>query len=647
MTDVIYLNYAAVVLLLIILGYIIRKRMIHGRSNRLFVLLFASCCVCTFADIVRIDLCRYVDGLYTLKVVSHFVCFLSEVMLPLLYTLYLMAVTDGWHLLTRRRIKFVLTLLLTVASVLLLVFNLFVPILYDVNPDGTIVIKKLFYILYSAAIVYMLILFNYFWTMRKFALHMNIGVIITPLIISFAILTVQVIFPQQRMMMFGMAMCFVMMILINRREEDYLNEDTQLMSYTAYENALNFGVRSGKKFCIIMINVLRYDSMFRVVSFDDLSALIKKMADTVKAELTEKRLDSTVYYGGEGRFRVMISNRSLEKCREIAERLNKKMNNDFHIDKLQLDVNCNICVVSVPDEISEADSLLMLGNDISHYKHTGKLLSAGELLEDKDFRIHMNMNRIIDNALADHRLAVYYQPIYSVKTGKFVSAEALVRLNDPVYGFVSPALFIPAAESSGAIHKIGSYVMEEVCKFISSPEFVKLGLEYIEVNLSVEQCLRSNLVDSINAQVEKYSISPTLLNLEITETSDYYSQNRMIDNINILHNEGFEFSLDDFGTGYSNMLRIASLPLHIIKLDRTFVLMEENQTLRQSRTLLENMIRMLKDMHKEIVVEGIETIEMVERFSELGCDYIQGFYFSRPLPRSEFIQFIKEHNCSL
>ena len=251
-----------------------------------------------------------------------------------------------------------------------------------------------------------------------------------------------------------------------------------------------------------------------------------------------------------------------------------------------------------------------------------------------------DVDDIIERAFANHSFHVYYQPIYSIEKKKFLSAEALLRLIDEKEGFISPEVFIPAAEKSGAIHKIGDFVMEEVCRFIASDEYKKLGLEYIEVNLSVSQCMRHGLAEHLLAIMKKYGVSSDQVNLEITETAASYDQNVMAENLSELSSAGISFSLDDYGTGYSNMYRIAALPLKIVKLDKTFV---NNQNAKMW-TILQNTVRMIKDLNMEIVVEGIETEDMVKKFSDLHCDFIQGFYFSKPVPREEFVQFIERNN---
>ena len=160
------------------------------------------------------------------------------------------------------------------------------------------------------------------------------------------------------------------------------------------------------------------------------------------------------------------------------------------------------------------------------------------------------------------------------------------------------------------------------------------------MNLSPVQCLENDLAQNIIDTLKNNKVLPEQINLEITETAADELQSTIIENIDDLHNAGLTFSLDDFGTGYSNMTRIASLPLRIIKLDRSFVALNDSPNYS---IVVENLVKMIKSLNLKIVVEGVETAETVNVFSELGCDYIQGYYYSRPLPRNEFVNFIRSH----
>ena len=324
-----------------------------------------------------------------------------------------------------------------------------------------------------------------------------------------------------------------------------------------------------------------------------------------------------------------------------ASLINDALHQTVKIDKFDLNLIPYVCLAKCPEDIDNFQSLISFGTDF-HEKlpYNGEVIHADGSTVKRMVSLLTGMDSIIERALANHGFHVYYQPIYSIEKKRFVSAEALLRLIDEKEGFISPEIFIPAAEKSGAIHKIGDYVLTEVFQFIASSEYKKLGLEYIEINLSVSQCMHHGLADSILESMSRYGVSSNQVNLEITESAASYDQSVMSENLEQLSSAGLTFSLDDYGTGYSNMYRIAALPLKIVKLDKTFV----NNQNSKMWTILQNTVRMIKDLNMEIVVEGIETEEMVKKFSDLKCDFIQGYFFSKPIPQREFVEFIDRWN---
>ncbi|MCR5558367.1 MAG: EAL domain-containing protein [Butyrivibrio sp.] len=252
------------------------------------------------------------------------------------------------------------------------------------------------------------------------------------------------------------------------------------------------------------------------------------------------------------------------------------------------------------------------------------------------------IDNIVKHALEDGLLEVFYQPIYEPKTGKFSSCEALLRLKDPQLGFISPAIFMPIAERNGTILAIDRYVLASVCEMLATTEARMLGLEYVEVNLSVVDCIQANLSENILNTLRKYQVKPEEINFEITETYEQGITSVMNENIEKLSDLGITFSMDDFGTGYSNLARIATLPVKLFKLDKSIIQAAFDSEL--SYMVMLNLIRIIKSLKKEIVAEGVETGEQARQIIKLGCDHIQGFFYARPLPKDKFIEFLRDHN---
>lgn len=249
---------------------------------------------------------------------------------------------------------------------------------------------------------------------------------------------------------------------------------------------------------------------------------------------------------------------------------------------------------------------------------------------------------LITSALNNDRVEVFYQPIYSMKERMFTAAEALVRIRDEDGSVIPPGVFINVAESTGMILKLGEEVFRKVCKYISGNNLKKMGLHYIEVNLSVIQCGYENLADDYIGIMQQNNVSPDMINLEITESASLDTKNILLHNMEKLIDFGVNFSLDDFGTGQSNLNYMIEMPVELVKFDRemTNAYFENSK----ARYVMDAAMNMIHGMDLDIVIEGVETEEQLCVMEDLNVSYIQGYVFSRPLPMMEFTRFIAERN---
>ena len=233
---------------------------------------------------------------------------------------------------------------------------------------------------------------------------------------------------------------------------------------------------------------------------------------------------------------------------------------------------------------------------------------------------------------------IYYNPEKA-----FTSAEALVRIRKRDGELLSPGIFIPVAEDNGQILELGERVFEKVCCLLRDTEITKLGIHYIEVNLSVVQCEKADLSERLISIIEKYQIDPGLINLEITETASIRARKILLENMKKLIAYGFTFSLDDFGKGESNLMYVVEMPVSIVKMD--YDLSKAFFSSAKAKYVVRAVIGMAHGMNLKVVAEGIETETEVGTMHGEGIDYIQGYYYARPLPELEFLEFIRKNYC--
>ena len=245
----------------------------------------------------------------------------------------------------------------------------------------------------------------------------------------------------------------------------------------------------------------------------------------------------------------------------------------------------------------------------------------------------LDVRRCLEKALEENTLEVFLQPIVDSQTGKRIAAEALVRLRDDDGKVIRPDLFITLAERDGYINRLGEQVLAKVCEFIRDNEPRTLGIQWINVNLSPNQFMSREIPERFSEILKEYGVSPDQIHLELTEQS-MIDFSLMQEQIRALHEAGFEFALDDYGSGYSNLTRVRQYPFSNIKIDIEVV----RNFFRDRDPLLPALLTAFKKMSFSITAEGIETGEMADALREIGCDYFQGYYFSRPLPMAEFLR---------
>ena len=246
----------------------------------------------------------------------------------------------------------------------------------------------------------------------------------------------------------------------------------------------------------------------------------------------------------------------------------------------------------------------------------------------------IDVMRHLERALSEKRVEVFLQPLFDSREKKMVAAEALSRIRDDEGKIISPELFIPIAERSGYIGLLGDQVLDSVCAFIKTHDTKAMGLQWINVNLSPVQCMQHDLPKRFQAMLDSWEVDSSMIHLEITEES-------MVDNAVLerqmlqLKEMGFQFALDDYGSGYSNLTRVKRYPFANVKIDREVVW----DYCRELDSLLPNIVKSFHETGYTVTAEGVETEEMANCLTEIGCDYLQGFYYSKPLPMEDFATF--------
>lgn len=344
------------------------------------------------------------------------------------------------------------------------------------------------------------------------------------------------------------------------------------------------------------------------------------------------------YRMGGDEFIIIIGPELYDELGKMVAYIKTLFNKPWYLMETEYFCTMSMGIAVFPDNSVDVHEITRMA-DVAMYeaKRSGKngyayYSSEVENSTAKRLDIENNMRQAVSTGIDE--FVVFYQPVVNVNTQMCTSCEALVRWDSKALGFMGPGEFIPLAEYLGLITSIGDYVLEEACRRCKlwndngHPDF------YINVNLSVVQLLQKNVVENIKRILDKTGVNPKNIVLEITESFAINDMQRVMDIITGLKKLGPRIALDDFGTGYSSLNYIKQLPLDIIKVDKTFIddIIEDDY----AQAFVKLIVDLSKTIGTKIVVEGVEHKEQFELLKSLGVDYIQGYYFGKPVPANIF-----------
>lgn len=322
----------------------------------------------------------------------------------------------------------------------------------------------------------------------------------------------------------------------------------------------------------------------------------------------------------------------------VADKISHALNQPFMVQGLTLDVRTSIGIALYPDHGKDPETLIQRA-DIAMYlaksAKTGVEIYTSERDQYSPSRLALvgEMREAIDH----QEFLLHYQPKVSLKTGIVGGVEALVRWQHPLRQLIPPDEFIPLAEHTGLIEPITRYVIEEALKQIRQLREEHADLS-VAVNLSARSLLDENFPDYVAESLRRFKVPPSSIQFEITESTVVSDPKRALGVLSRLSQMGVLLSIDDFGTGYSSLSQLRRLPLDEIKIDKSFVLnmmADENDLV-----IVRSTIDLGRNLGLQVVAEGVETKDIWDKLNELGCDYAQGFYNSRPMPGDELMRWL-------
>jgi diguanylate cyclase (GGDEF)-like protein len=358
-----------------------------------------------------------------------------------------------------------------------------------------------------------------------------------------------------------------------------------------------------------------------------------QLLKAVAAQLSQvvRQTDNLSRLGGD-EFTLLVEGAGHRQASAVAEHLIQSLARPFAIEGHELSVSASIGIALYPDDGTTVDTLLRSADSALYAakaagKHTWRFYSV-EMNRQAQHRLALEAG--LRRALERGEIHMYYQPIVDMASGRQTGFEALMRWTSPDLGNVPPTLFIPVAEETGLIHALGEFALNEACTQMR--HWIDAGRNdlVVSVNVSARQFYGHNLLAQVRQALARTELPPRHLDLEITETALMGAEQEVIDILNDLHALGVSLSLDDFGIGYASLSQLKRLPIHKLKIDRSFVMDIPHDG--DDAAIITAIVGMAEALDLAVVAEGVETPEQQAFLAELGCRRGQGYLFGKPAP---------------
>ncbi|WP_052380514.1 EAL domain-containing protein [Paenibacillus camerounensis] len=392
----------------------------------------------------------------------------------------------------------------------------------------------------------------------------------------------------------------------------------------------NYFRRPGGKAALLFVDTDNFKYINDTLGHKSGDILIRKASERLQSLLQGKAMLSRL--GGD-EFVVFIEDADeREAVLNLAEAIMRAFRRSFLIGESNLYVSVSIGISFYPED-GETTEEILKNADVAMYraKEEGK---GTYVIYDKSmhtpFNERMHIEKHLRSAMNNNEFELHYQPQADIKTGRITGFEALIRWNSPVLGFVSPLSFIKIAEDSRLIIYIGEWVLREACGFMKSIHERTGKLYKISVNISIIQLLQDDFVEVVLDSLLESGLTPSCLELEITESIFMESFESTVSKLEFLKSRGIRIALDDFGTGYSSLSYLQQLPISTLKMDKIFIDSLADQA--YSESFVQTIIVLGHKMGLDVVAEGVEDAAQLAFLHESGCDKVQGYLISRPVP---------------
>ena len=625
-------NLAAIIISITCVFYIL----IMNNRLRLRGRLFVALCLIVALDaltgimgeLIGATDFSYVIKLYTIHVLQ-FLYFSTHFAIAPLFALYIILVCNvQFRFSTRARCLTGAPFVLMELMVLVIPFYNIVYVidenLYFHRGPGVYIayIVSGFYIIF--AIVALFLYWNALTNVKRIA------------IIYFAVLVcfgtvLQMVVIEIRSELMAEAIGFMGLMMMLENDDDRTDVSTRAYNRNAFMMDTTTYLKYKRNFYAICIRLRNADAYRKIAGYEE----FEKLLETVVTFLNSLDNKNDVYRMGVDTFILLCPDAGKELADYYSSKIHERFMQEWTYKETDIMLKALILEASAPDQFSSVEYLLLL-SDSPIDMDSDHVLSSHEL----DFLLRKaDVEKAVKRGIEKDLFKVYFEPIYIKGELTICAAEAYLSLRDIDLGEIKPQEFLPIAEQTGMIDQLGYFMIEQVMYFLGGAIVDEMGVEFVSINVSSVQLLRSDFIEKIQALMEKYGVSPSRIVFDIAESAADSDQNILNSVMKKLNAQGFRFFMDEYGTGFFNMQSKASSVFEGVKIDASLI--QSAARTPQSRIIIENRLRMIGQMGKKIVIVGVKNQEALDLIASIKFDYIQGEYFSVPVSKNELVAILK------
>jgi len=407
------------------------------------------------------------------------------------------------------------------------------------------------------------------------------------------------------------------------------------------DHAIAQASRDKTKLAVLLLDLDQFKRVNDGLGHNVGDILIQRVAARMNESVRDS--DTVARLGGDEFMILSPGLRSERAAAALAQKLLKQFGQKIAINGHEIIASASIGIAVYPKDGSSGDELFR-NADTAMYRakdmgRNGFQFYSAEM--NNRMRERLYMEQALRDAVSRKELSLWFQPKLDLATGQIHSAEALIRWHHPETGMIAPGDFIPVAEETGLILPIGAWVIEEATRQIAHWRSQAQKTIRVAINISAYQFSHQRLAEQVFQALDSLALDPRLLTVEVTETAIMTHMDVAVRQLQALRDRGVRVALDDFGTGYSSLTYLKHFPIDILKIDRSFVADIANDA--QSGAIVKTIITLAHSLEMTVVAEGVETQEQLDFLRANGCDEIQGYFYCKPLPETEFLAFLRQH----